>query len=566
MELEARTKRIQGRTTRLSRFATAASEEERSLGERDRVLGVEITASENAAVEVLRAGAKLNNRLSEISTGQRMAAQQKERLGAKLTQLAESADALAAERLAIAERHGALAAEAAERGIEIEGLKQRRRASEDARLSLDAETGAASQRLAAERSRRELLEDLQRRREGVSEAARSILEMNLPGARGLVAELLDVPAELAAAVEGLLGEDASAVVMDTTETAVAAVRALAERQAGRAKVMSLERAAARGRAMVAGPVEGLQPAGEWVSAAEGCGALVSALFGDALVAKTLDEAVSANGRTAGMRIVTYAGEVVGPDGGISGGGSAGKAGGLIWRKAEIERLTGVEEEIRGEIAVLGARRAEMTQEIGHLAQREHESQRALSEMAARMAEAAGAIAAADRRSAEMSREIAVVKSEIAGMEKELSGADAERDGGTGQDGRIAAGRDAARRANRGLEARARGDHRAARARALARDAGQGNARVGAREAGVARETARGGARGARGARGGPRRRHGRTSRPRGKRRRASGGRSRPRSRGSRSLSARPTRRAWCWRPGSGRRGLFASKRRSWPLP
>ena len=74
-----------------------------------------------------------------------------------------------------------------------------------------------------------------------------------------------------------------------------------------------------------------------------------ALLGDACLAGSLEAALAANGQTVGMRIVTPTGETVGPDGGITGG-TARQAGGLIWRKAEIERMSGIEEEIKAKSA------------------------------------------------------------------------------------------------------------------------------------------------------------------------------------------------------------------------
>ncbi len=426
VDLEARVMRIQRRSARLSRFAASASEEERGLAEKERSLGVELTTAENSAVEVLRATARLDNRLSELAAGRRMAIQQKERLAARENELRSAADALAAERVALVCEKGRLSADASAKRDELASLKSARLASEGRRGELDASLSAAAQRLAGERSRRELLEDLQRRREGVSDAARGVLEMGLPGTRGLVAELLDVPADLARAVEGLIGEDAAAIVVDSTGAAVAAVRALAETNGGRAKVISLERAAARPRPVRDLAVAGLRRVGDSVSARPGCEALVQALFGDVAAAESLEAALAANGETAGMRLVTYAGEVVGPDASVTGGGEA-KAGGLIWRKAEIERLAGVEDRMRAEMGQIEAARDEVASGIARISERESETAAAASAIAASMAQVDGAVTAADRRAGEIAREIGVVESEIASLAGELAGADTERE-------------------------------------------------------------------------------------------------------------------------------------------
>jgi chromosome segregation protein len=325
----------------------------------------------------------------------------------------------------LANEKRALDARAETLELQIESVRQARTATETTRAQVENGLKSANERLAAASGRRELLEDLQRRRDGISNAARAVLDMQLPGTRGLVAELLDVPRELTVPVEGLLGEDAGAVVVETTAAAVEAVRRLSEAEAGRAKIISLERAATHAAASRRAGLPALSPIEDKIAAAPGCQPLVHALFGAAFLAGGLDEVLSANGATAGLTLVTAAGETVGPDGGIAGG-RAGQAGGLIWRKAEIETLLAAENEIREEAAVLEARGIEIDDCLAALAVRLTGAEKALAETRGAMAQMDARADAARSRRAGLEREKSVIDNETATLDGEMAAAAEER--------------------------------------------------------------------------------------------------------------------------------------------
>jgi len=425
VELERRTGRITRRTDRLSRAASTASQRERECGDAERVLASETAAAENEAVEILRSGAKLNNRLSAVTAEERAATQHKERLSARLAQIAGLAAAIDRDHAALIGEKAALAGQADGARRQGESIGDLRGATEKTLDEVEKELKTTSEGLAATVSRKELLEDLQRRRDGISEAARSVLDMQLPGTRGLVAELLAVPRELAAPVENLLGEDAGAVVVESTAAAVEAARRLGQLEVGRAKVISLERAATHAPARTEVSVDGLREIAEQIKCAQGCEPLVNALLGGCLVADDIETAVGANGATVGFDIATAGGEIAGRDGGITGG-RAGQAGGLIWRKVEIERLSAVEGEIRGELEGFEARRREICDIIAVLSERQTTVEKTIAHIQAQAAAVDGRIAAAEGRRAEFAREKGVVDDEIATLEEELVKAGLER--------------------------------------------------------------------------------------------------------------------------------------------
>lgn len=422
IRLERRKDTIEKRTERLGRMAVALDREERRLSEREHELTREIASAEDETVEALRAGAGLNNRVSEIAAEERAAGRHRDRTARRREELTEFIEHLGKGRADLETRRSALAEKMQQRRRRLDGLARLRSSCAAARDEVEKSISRAAGKLRALESRRELLEDLQQRREGVGEAARSLLELELPGMLGLVADLIEVPRHLALPVEKLLGENAAAVVFDKTETALGAVRHLKSSGAGRARIISLERAVA---VRHAGVCESFEPVADHVGCSQECAGLVNALLGDCFLAESFDHAVSANGEAAGLRVATPQGDVLERDASIATGGADG-AGGLIWRRAEIEGLAADEIEIKAGLEAFEGRRAELANSMAQLDREAEGIKDALSEDAASMAEVHAAASNLDSRISEAGREIAVLESESREIEEEISGFAAER--------------------------------------------------------------------------------------------------------------------------------------------
>jgi len=106
---------------------------------------------------------------------------------------------------------------------------------------------------------------------------------------------------------------------------------------------------------------GVWKASELVSARDGYSAVVEGLLGGTLVAADLDSALSIWSAGTGHTIVTLDGDVLEPEGLLSGG-SVGSGGGLLSKKREIRELTDDVERLGREVAAADARLAELTSE------------------------------------------------------------------------------------------------------------------------------------------------------------------------------------------------------------
>jgi chromosome segregation protein len=256
--------------------------------------------------------AELEARLAELTRGREGDENQREGLllehGEARRMLAEAEAAIAA---ADAELHGA-----------------------DAALSRRREEAAAVE------SRLEVLLELKRSYEGVSDGAKALLagDDRVPGLAGMVADVMEVPARLLTALEASLGEAATFVLADDRTALDASLERLRALENGRATLVDLS-ALASGTLPAMPEAEGLVGrASELVRCEARFRPLVDRLLGAVVIAE--DRAAAARlalQSEGGLRFVSLDGEVW--ERGRVRAGSR-QTTGLLHREMEIRELSG----------------------------------------------------------------------------------------------------------------------------------------------------------------------------------------------------------------------------------
>jgi chromosome segregation protein len=251
-------------------------------------------------------------------------------------------DRIEAERGAASARVSAAAARLATLEVELRELATDASAAAAERASATEAAETCRVTLAARRSSRAALEELEAQRAGYAQGVQAVFaassETRLRGVVGTVADLLDVPRELERAVEAALGERLQWVVMETFEAAKAALAYLGRSGGGQATFLPLDwlngsRAAHVGRDPgVVGLAEAL--------VASGHPRLVGNLLGSVVVVRDLGAAerlYSQNGHDTSF--VTVGGEMLSPPGVLGGGRAVGGGdASLLARKRAIRDL------------------------------------------------------------------------------------------------------------------------------------------------------------------------------------------------------------------------------------
>jgi len=210
--------------------------------------------------------------------------------------------------------------------------------------TLDEQINQQKQLQSSKTSRHEVLMDYEMRLEGVGAGAMAILEdakkndASVKGIQGMVADLLKVDLPYALAIETALGERVQGIVTDTTDNAVQALTFLQKNQKGHAIFFPLDRIS--GHATV--PEEILQKpdvvgiASKLINSTEEVCKVIGVFLNNTIVVKNLNAALL-NGHSRTVRCVTLDGDLLEPEGTISGGKRQGQVG-IISRKSELKKI------------------------------------------------------------------------------------------------------------------------------------------------------------------------------------------------------------------------------------
>lgn len=211
--------------------------------------------------------------------------------------------------------------------------------------SLDEQINQQKQLQSSKTSRHEVLMDYEMRSEGIEAGAKTILgeikkdNPEVKGIRGMVADLLKVDLLYALAIETALGERVQGIITDTSDNAVQALSFLQKNQKGHAVFFPLDRVS--GQTTI--PDEILQKpdvvniAGKLVSGTDEVCKAVHGFLNNTIVVKNLNAALALNAHTHAFRCVTLDGELLEPEGTLSGGKRQGQVG-IISRKSELKKI------------------------------------------------------------------------------------------------------------------------------------------------------------------------------------------------------------------------------------
>jgi len=379
----------------------------------------EIEEKRVRAVDLASERAKHNNELSAIAAQREQLERQDRRLVERAQERRDSLTACGERRQGLRDRSDAVA----ER---IGGLEQERAAVERERERIVRQVSEFTERMnskrsetAAVNSRRELLHDLEQKLEGVSAGVKHLLEASrgespaVSGICGVIADCIEVDVQHAAAVEAALGPHEQLVVTESFSAMTDAIDFLAQGEKGKVSFLPVD--------VISGQVKEL---GDYPHLPEVVGRAVDLirrpaeldrplryLLGDVLVVRDIHAAkqlAATNGH--GVRYATLDGQLLNPRG-VSLGGAARGASGVISRRSELRALEVQQAQLEADVAVL-----EKQREDG--AQKAAQSQRRIGELMAQVADARSEAAGVQAEFATLEASVKRLESELAANESE----------------------------------------------------------------------------------------------------------------------------------------------------
>jgi chromosome segregation protein len=373
-EIEVLGRQLEEAATELARLALEREAAAAATGGQGTALAEAEGAYRNEREELSRVQRELDGAKQEIGQAQADIA----RAESQERSLGKRAEDLDLRIARIREEDGRVRARGEELRVEVAALDEalaglrtskvdlhEKRATHEARLEElkeevsrgEAELETLRTELHRRKSRHASLAEIAERYEGFERGTRAIMKHKEErwGIRGLVADVVQAPAEYEAAVEAALGAHLGSVVVESHEVGVDGIEFLKSKREGRSSFIPLRpRAIEHGsdgkiEVVDASSSEGMRgPLLQLVRCDEEYGAVAKALLGDVVVVEDLVRAIDLWRAGERRTLVTLEGEVVDPSGVVSGGSRDAQGSGVLQQKRELRELEEIVAGLQGD--------------------------------------------------------------------------------------------------------------------------------------------------------------------------------------------------------------------------
>ncbi|MBI2192166.1 MAG: chromosome segregation protein SMC [Planctomycetes bacterium] len=308
------------------------------------------------------------------------------------------------------------------------GIQEEIRRLQESQISIVERLDQEQKRLTSKESRRELLQDLERRREGMGTGVKQVLSAvqqqpaSLQGVVGTVAELFEVDIEYALAIESALAHAAQAIVTEKTEHTLAAIEYLRSGDRGRASFLPLDRLQGGGNGLPDRPDHPscLGRALDFVRPSGTGNQVLAHLLAHTHLVRDFQAALDLAARWPGpARFVTLEGDVVCASGPVTGGGAVDRLG-LISRKSELRQIENEISRLLGLMAELAGERDQTVQRLSALRADLEAVQAEISGHQMKLIEQRTALEAAQRELSNFEQEKEVLASDLKDFQQQLA--------------------------------------------------------------------------------------------------------------------------------------------------
>ncbi|HHT9152742.1 MAG TPA: chromosome segregation protein SMC [Candidatus Hypogeohydataceae bacterium YC40] len=329
----------------IEKFSSLLSQQEkeyRLLAQECHRCAEEIENKKSLQIDTLQHQTKLQNELNNVSHEKDSLLKRKVRLEEQVANADKELQTLQNEKLVLEEERDLLARKKEELENAFQALNQRKETLRGEETSLEENLSQKKQYLSARKARQDMLKDFEARAEGVEGGTRAILEKalreGLSGIKGIVADVIKVELPHALALEAALGTKSQALLAQTIQDALQALSLLETNQKGRATFIPMDYPTNGNNGLPVVSEEGVFKALDLIRCNESYLPLLKKLLERTLVVKDLPAALSLARRYPEARFVTLKGEILEPEGSLTGGSPPKADQGLISRRSELESL------------------------------------------------------------------------------------------------------------------------------------------------------------------------------------------------------------------------------------
>ncbi|HOX39355.1 MAG TPA: chromosome segregation protein SMC [Candidatus Brocadiia bacterium] len=290
---------------------------------------------------------------------------------------------------------------------------------------LNSELTRLKTELSARHSERNVLNDLEKRQEGVGAGVKAVLkaaadgEQRLAGIMCMVADAIRVPDQHAAAIDAAIAGNAQSVIIDTPASATSAVTYVREKNPGRVGFIPLSGLMSPAEIEPEGLPDGCIPAGDIVECDAEIEPVVARLLANTWIAPDVSSAVAFahNGCPVGVRLVTPAGDIVESHGAITGGQA--REMGLISRKSRLAKLDKEIAKLTEDHAAAEEKRREIVDETTRVRRQVDQLRQQLQETLVRFTAKQGEVERLQSRIQQMLEEQELARAELLEIDREI---------------------------------------------------------------------------------------------------------------------------------------------------
>jgi chromosome segregation protein len=345
-------------------------------------------------------------------------------LTAKISDRELDCEVLAEKSAAAKQAHETASSEATVCRARSEELRAETDALDAELRQLRVDVSASREDRAKTESKVKALQELVDNHEGFKADIQNILKDSelAGGLRGVFADRIEAHPGFEFALEAVLREFLDNLLVDDAASARQLIGVLKDRNLGRASFWSLDLLEQRARAAYAGEIPpGAKPLRDFVRIDHEKGEAFLSLLDRHFVVDSLDEALMAFSKTAdaGLSFVTREGDCVDRYGRVTGGSTKSLEGGILARKAELQKLSEHLAEVTVRSEQLGARMAEVETLLS--------TRRAeLEQVTARLRDLDLQATSAERDWASAESQLATARAELDAQKSEQARLDGER--------------------------------------------------------------------------------------------------------------------------------------------
>lgn len=324
------------------------------LSEKYREIANSLTISETEAGQSQQVIIDTLGSLSDVKSNVSKLNAERNILSANLENLKKDVVSLSARKAEVENEYSLIQGKVFDLNRKLEGLKKEgeelsaKHFLQERKLKeLENEKADLTTQVKVYENRKKLLSDLQTEYEGYSYAIKKLLKESERNSLlkqkivGVVASLIKVPEKFETAIEVALGGAVQNIVTFDEEGAKELIAFLKQNQFGRATFLPISSMKRRDldRNLVSGEAGVFGIASDLVSFDKSIDNVVSNLLGSTVIVDTLYTAVNlAKSTRYAFRIVTLEGDIVNPQGSLTGGSKKTESANLMGRAREIETL------------------------------------------------------------------------------------------------------------------------------------------------------------------------------------------------------------------------------------